>query len=71
MVLDNPSGHLGNRLSGLHESLLHETILRCVSLQHFPGGSLNFERFETDTIGECVRFIQELIVLSIHERRPD
>lgn len=61
MVLDNPSSHIGNELSGLHESLLHDTILRRVSLQHFPGGSLNFERFETDAIDECVKFIQELI----------
>lgn len=29
--------------------------------QHFPGGSLNFERFETDNIDECVEFIQALI----------
>jgi len=61
MVLDNPTGHFGNGLSGLQESLLHETILRRASLQHFPGGSLNFERFETDSIDDCVKFIQELI----------
>jgi type II pantothenate kinase len=61
LVLDNPSSHIGNELSGLHESLLHDTILRRVSLRHFPGGSLNFERFETDAIDECVKFIQELI----------
>jgi len=30
-------------------------------VQHFPGGSLNFERFETDNIHTCVEFIQELI----------
>lgn len=29
--------------------------------QHFPGGSLNFERFETDNIDQCVEFIQSLI----------
>lgn len=29
--------------------------------QHFPGGSLNFERFETDNIDECVQYIQSLI----------
>ena len=61
MVLDNPTSHIGNGLSGLHESLLHDTILRRVSLQHFPGGSLNFERFETEAIDDCVKFIQELI----------
>lgn len=32
--------------------------------QHFPGGSLNFERFETDNIHECVDFIQQLIARS-------
>jgi type II pantothenate kinase len=31
------------------------------SVQNFPGGSLNFERFETDNIHECVEFIQDLI----------
>jgi type II pantothenate kinase len=36
-------------------------LLRRASLQHFPGGSLNFERFETDNIHECVQYIQELI----------
>jgi type II pantothenate kinase len=41
--------------------LLHETILRRVSMQHFPGGSLNFERFETEAIDDCVKFIQDLI----------
>jgi len=29
--------------------------------QHFPGGSLNFERFETEHIDDCVEFIQALI----------
>ncbi|KAI0274944.1 type II pantothenate kinase [Gloeopeniophorella convolvens] len=61
MVLDNPSSHAPNGLSGLHQSLLHDTILRRASLKHFPGGSLNFERFETDAIDDCVQFIQELI----------
>jgi type II pantothenate kinase len=61
MVLDNPTNHIGNGLSDLHSSLLHDTILRRASLQHFPGGSLNFERFETDAIDDCVKFIQELI----------
>ncbi|KAI9454837.1 pantothenate kinase [Russula earlei] len=61
MVLDNPTGHTGNGLEGLNQSLLHDTILRRVNLQHFPGGSLNFERFETDAIDDCIKFIQELI----------
>ncbi|KAH9997777.1 type II pantothenate kinase [Russula compacta] len=61
MVLDNSPNHIGNGLSDLDGSLLHDTILRRTSLQHFPGGSLNFERFETDAIDDCVQFIKELI----------
>ncbi|KAJ7508609.1 pantothenate kinase [Mycena galericulata] len=41
-------------------ALVRDTILRR-TVQHFPGGSLNFERFETDAIDECVQFIQGLI----------
>lgn len=37
-----------------------DTILRHAS-QHLPGGSLNFERFETDNVHECVDFISALI----------
>ncbi|KAI0049286.1 fumble [Auriscalpium vulgare] len=59
MVLDTPSIH--NGLSGLQQSLLHDSLLQRASLQHFPGGSLNFERFETDNIDQCVEFIQALI----------
>ena len=44
---------------------LLNSIMRRTS-QHFPGGSLNFERFETDNIDECVAFIQELIERSAH-----
>lgn len=33
-------------------------------LKHFPGGSLNFERFETSNIEECVAFIHSLITRS-------
>ena len=32
-----------------------------MSVQHFPGGSLNFERFQTSHIDDCVEFIQHLI----------
>lgn len=47
---------------GLPErNLLSEAIIRRASLRHFPGGSLNFEKFETDNIEECVTFIQALI----------
>ncbi|KAJ7597355.1 pantothenate kinase [Mycena floridula] len=56
MVLD--AQNLDSRLLG--QDLFRETILRRTS-QHFPGGSLNFERFETDNIEECVEFIQALI----------
>ncbi|KAJ4485659.1 pantothenate kinase [Lentinula aciculospora] len=44
----------------LSSEMLRDTMLRRTS-QHFPGGSLNFERFETDNIHECVEFIQSLI----------
>ena len=30
-------------------------------MQHFPGGSLNFERFETEHIEDCIAFIRALI----------
>lgn len=30
-------------------------------MQHFPGGSLNFERFQTEHIDDCVAFIESLI----------
>ncbi|KAJ3721905.1 fumble-domain-containing protein [Lentinula raphanica] len=44
----------------LNSEMLRDTMLRRTS-QHFPGGSLNFERFETDNIHQCVEFIQSLI----------
>lgn len=53
----------GDSLSGLTDGLLADSYLRRTS-QHFPGGSLNFERFETDDIHECISFIQELITRS-------
>ena len=34
------------------------------SMQNFPGGSLNFERFETGNVHECVGFIGDLIARS-------
>lgn len=40
---------------------LRAAIARRASVRNFPGGSLNFARFETDNIDECVSFIQELI----------
>ncbi|KAJ7611000.1 pantothenate kinase [Roridomyces roridus] len=48
------------KISELTGSVVRDSILRR-TVQHFPGGSLNFERFETDNIDECVEFIQGLI----------
>lgn len=65
LVLESSNGNgsgFGQGLAGLHDQdLLRDTIFRRASLRHFPGGSLNFERFETDNIDECVAFIQGLI----------
>ena len=61
LVLDNQSSFADeNGLSVLTDGLLRDSILKRRA-QHFPGGSLNFERFETDDIYACVEFIQELI----------
>ncbi|KIY46306.1 pantothenate kinase [Fistulina hepatica ATCC 64428] len=35
-----------------------------VTTHHFPGGSLNFTRFESSNIVECIEFIQKLIAHS-------
>lgn len=59
LVLEQPP-NVGIGLLGLTDGLLRNSILKR-TVQHFPGGSLNFERFETDSIDECVTFIQELI----------
>lgn len=58
-VLDNGS----NVITGLPSLDTHfrDSLLRRVSVQHLPGGSLNFERFETEHIDECVEFLQTLI----------
>jgi type II pantothenate kinase len=42
------------------DGLLRDSILKR-KVQHFPGGSLNFERFETENIDTCLAFIEELI----------
>jgi type II pantothenate kinase len=60
LVLDNQSNFVDDELSDLTDGFLRDTILKS-RVQHFPGGSLNFERFETDDIHACVEFIQELI----------
>ncbi|EAU92614.1 pantothenate kinase [Coprinopsis cinerea okayama7 len=67
LVLDCCSSSSSSRadsvhgLSALHDNLLRQSNLPDTRPHHFPGGSLNFERFETDNIDECVAFIQELI----------
>jgi type II pantothenate kinase len=40
---------------------LHTSLLRSARLQHFPGGSLNFTRFETSDISSCISFLRALI----------
>ena len=40
---------------------LHTSLLRSARLQHFPGGSLNFTRFETSDIPSCISFLRALI----------
>lgn len=59
LVLDQPTP-LRHGLNGLTDTLLRDSYLKR-TVHHFPGGSLNFERFQTDDIDECVEFIQELI----------
>ena len=64
LVLDNQSSFVDDghetELSELTDGFLRNSLLKRRA-QHFPGGSLNFERFETDDIKACVEFIQELI----------
>ena len=43
---------------------LFSKLAKMTKLKHFPGGSLNFERFETSNIEECVAFIHSLITRS-------
>ncbi|KAF7307708.1 Pantothenate kinase [Mycena kentingensis (nom. inval.)] len=64
LILNDPQVQADVALTGLSNgSLMRDTILRR-TIHHFPGGSLNFERFETDAIDECVAFIQDLIARS-------
>ena len=39
----------------------NELLQRRAAVNHFPGGSLNFERFETESIDDCIEFICQLI----------
>ncbi|KAG9011601.1 hypothetical protein FRB94_000786 [Tulasnella sp. JGI-2019a] len=45
----------------LRDPAFEGELLRRASVQNFPGGSLNFERFETEKIHECVDFIKDLL----------
>jgi len=59
LVLDQHGGP--KDLTTLHDNL---QVLRHRSFsrpRNFPGGSLNFERFQTENIDDCVAFIQQLI----------
>lgn len=60
LILESHNQTNGFALSPLDNDKLLNSIMRRTS-QHFPGGSLNFERFETDNIDHCVEFIQSLI----------
>ncbi|CAL1694382.1 unnamed protein product [Somion occarium] len=62
-VLDQngTNGHVINRPPSLSDTTFQDSLLRRVSVQHLPGGSLNFERFETEHIDECIEFIETLI----------
>ncbi|KZT57812.1 fumble [Calocera cornea HHB12733] len=41
-----------------------DELIRRAAMKNLPGGSLNFERFQTEDIEECVDFIQDLIAQS-------
>ncbi|KAG1773997.1 fumble-domain-containing protein [Suillus placidus] len=62
----NGHGHYPpDTLDSLDTDLLHSTILkRTTEVRHIPGGSINFERFETSNISALVAFISELITRS-------
>ncbi|KAF8841899.1 fumble [Paxillus ammoniavirescens] len=48
--------------NSLDTDLLRSTILkRTTTVHHIPGGSINFERFETSNISGLITFISELI----------
>ncbi|CUA69611.1 hypothetical protein RSOLAG22IIIB_03982 [Rhizoctonia solani] len=40
---------------------VNSLLQRRAAVNHFPGGSLNFERFETESIDDCTDFICQLI----------
>ncbi|KIO28798.1 hypothetical protein M407DRAFT_176719 [Tulasnella calospora MUT 4182] len=54
--------HQNHGLQGTYpDAFFGAELARRTSLHNFPGGSLNFERFETEHIEECVDFIKELV----------
>ena len=62
LVLNDTHAHTQSRSPlNIIDSSFQNELLRRTTLQNFPGGSLNFERFETEHIEECVDFIKTLI----------
>lgn len=54
--------HGSGNYDALDTDLLHSTILqRTTRVHHIPGGSINFERFQTSNISALITFISELI----------
>lgn len=54
--------HGNGHYDALDTDLLRSTILqRTTRVHHIPGGSINFERFETSNISGLITFISELI----------
>ncbi|KAG8732323.1 hypothetical protein FRC10_001014 [Ceratobasidium sp. 414] len=56
LALEDAVGMGGPDMDGFSELLQ-----RRAAVDHFPGGSLNFERFETESIEDCIEFICQLI----------
>ncbi|KAH7916382.1 fumble [Hygrophoropsis aurantiaca] len=60
------NGFFNSHSSTLDTDLLRSSMLRTSTVHHIPGGSLNFERFETAKIEDLITFISELITRSAH-----
>ncbi|KAG8862963.1 hypothetical protein FRB96_000383 [Tulasnella sp. 330] len=64
-ILEQQNNHHSHPAShsslNLKDPSFQGELLRRASVQNFPGGSLNFERFETEKIHECVDFIKDLL----------
>jgi len=65
LVLETPNGAADGspplQPTSIDHHDLHTSLLRSARLQHFPGGSLNFTRFETSDISSCISFLRALI----------